>query len=401
LLRAGDEGLLAFPLSKDKTRMNKDCEACSTGELSDEGMYQLQRLGDAHRRRYVHALGLLPPCVADGAALVGARSSPFARTVQSCRAYLDGLYGSCGDGISIAVGTEKQETLLPHSMSCPRIGELCGLLWTNMPSLLRLQPQQLHALDVARLAMDPVHERSRQGFIGMFDCIHSRSFHGCDLPTAVSSDIAATIAATAAQQLNVMFSPLKDAPLSELPLLSSGPLMVDIENILLPKEAGSNPRGSGSDAVFHIMLGHDITVLPLMASLRLRGCDGASLLHEWPPFASALVFEKWCDGKGQAWAQVTYNGTPCVVGDAVAQQVLHPLLQQPMHLFPMEMLEQTLEQVQAPPPPTHSHPAIADQRHVPTCLLCCQHRPTHAPVPAVHIPHQEVRPQQPVPRARP
>jgi hypothetical protein len=34
--------------------------------------------------------------------------------------------------------------------------------------------------------MDPVHERSRPGFIGMHDCIHSRSFHGCDLPTSVS-----------------------------------------------------------------------------------------------------------------------------------------------------------------------------------------------------------------------
>ncbi len=115
LLRAGDERLMAYvksvppsffvtfcryPLSKQSSLMNKDCDACSVGELtgrelsrscvllllrdyclSDAGMYQLQRLGDEHRRRYVHALGALPPCVAEGAALVRARSSPVARTV--------------------------------------------------------------------------------------------------------------------------------------------------------------------------------------------------------------------------------------------------------------------------------------------------------------------------------
>ena len=185
LLRAGDEQLLAYPLSAQQIRMNKDCDACSVGELTDDGMYQLQRIGDAHRQRYVHALGLLPPCVADGAELVRARSSPFARTVQSCRAFLDGLYGNCGDGIDIVVGAEKQETLLPHSKSCPRIGELCGLQWTHMPALLRLQPEQLLALDAVRSAMDPTNERQRHGFIGMYDSLHSRSFHGCDLPTSV------------------------------------------------------------------------------------------------------------------------------------------------------------------------------------------------------------------------
>lgn len=186
LLRACDEQLLAYPLSPQQSRMNKECDACSVGELTDDGMYQLQRLGDAHRQRYVHELGFLPPCVADAAQLVRARASPFARTVQSCRAFLDGLYGSCGDGIDIAVGIEKQETLLPQAKSCPRIGELCGLIWTHMPSLLRLQPEQLHALDVVRSAMDPANERQRQGFIGMYDSVHSRSFHGCDLPTSVS-----------------------------------------------------------------------------------------------------------------------------------------------------------------------------------------------------------------------
>ena len=90
-------------------------------------------------------------------------------------------------------------------------------------------------------------------------------------------------ASTAAQQLNVLFSPVGGAPLSELALLSSGPLMVDIENILLPKE-GSAGTGN-ANALFHVMLGHDITICPLMASLRVRGCDGAPLSHRWPAFA--------------------------------------------------------------------------------------------------------------------
>jgi hypothetical protein len=92
-------------------------------------------------------------------------------------------------------------------------------------------------------------------------------------------------ASTAVQQLNVLFSPVGGAALSELGLLSSGPLMVDIENILLPKATGTSAGGSGSPALFHVMLGHDITIFPLVASLRMRGCDGASLSQEWPPFA--------------------------------------------------------------------------------------------------------------------
>jgi hypothetical protein len=81
----------------------------------------------------------------------------------------------------------------------------------------------------------------------------------------------------------VLFSPVGGAPLSELALLSSGPLMVDIEDILLPKE-GNSVNGS-APAPFHVMLGHDITICPLMASLRVRGCDGTALSHEWPAFA--------------------------------------------------------------------------------------------------------------------
>jgi hypothetical protein len=77
----------------------------------------------------------------------------------------------------------------------------------------------------------------------------------------------------------VLFSPVGGAQLSELALLSSGPLMADIENILLPK----NPDSAAP--LFHVMLGHDITIYPLMASLRLRGIDGASLSQQWPPFA--------------------------------------------------------------------------------------------------------------------
>ncbi len=61
--------------------------------------------------------------------------------------------------------------------------------------------------------------------------------------------------------------------------------MVDIENILLPKANREAAAGSEDSACFHIMLGHDITIFPLVASLRLRGCDGASLSQEWPPFA--------------------------------------------------------------------------------------------------------------------
>jgi hypothetical protein len=92
-------------------------------------------------------------------------------------------------------------------------------------------------------------------------------------------------ASTAAQQLNVLFSPVGGAALSELALLSSGPLMVDIENILLPKATGAVVNSSDDPALFHVMLGHDITIFPLVASLRLRGCDGISLSQDWPPFA--------------------------------------------------------------------------------------------------------------------
>jgi hypothetical protein len=73
--------------------------------------------------------------------------------------------------------------------------------------------------------------------------------------------------------------------------------MVDIENILILEDNGAaanvsssaarSQTGGGGDgsALFHVMLGHDITICPLVASLRLRGCDGASLSQKWPPFA--------------------------------------------------------------------------------------------------------------------
>lgn len=161
--------------------------------------------------------------------------------------------------------------------------------------------------------------------------------------------------------------------LSLLALLSSGPLMLDIEKIFFAKDSSPVADGSSSSSSttpkFHVMLGHDITLCPLISSLRLRGCDGSSLSQQWPPFArspspqafvsqptssfaantfcSALVFEKWRDDGGRAWAHVTFNGVSCVIGDAVARQVRHPGLDQPLHVFPMEVFELALEQVRA------------------------------------------------------
>jgi hypothetical protein len=66
-------------------------------------------------------------------------------------------------------------------------------------------------------------------------------------------------------------------------------------------------------------------------------------------FCSALVFEKWRDERGQAWAHVTFNGMPCVMGDAVARQVRHPALEQPLHVIPLEVFEMALEQVRSLP----------------------------------------------------
>jgi hypothetical protein len=68
------------------------------------------------------------------------------------------------------------------------------------------------------------------------------------------------------------------------------------------------------------------------------------------PFHSALVFEKWRDDSGQAWAHVTYNGASCAIGDAVTRQVSHPQLEQPLHVFPIEMLEQAFQRVCLVPP---------------------------------------------------
>jgi hypothetical protein len=134
----------------------------------------------------------------------------------------------------------------------------------------------------------------------------SVSRHGddnrCALPTGSTRFLnlcnTFELASTAAQQLNALFSPVRGAALSELALLASGPLMVDIENILIPKGSGfigdgstavaPNPEiggGGAGSALFHVMLGHDITICPLVASLRLRACDGASLSQDWPPFA--------------------------------------------------------------------------------------------------------------------
>jgi hypothetical protein len=73
------------------------------------------------------------------------------------------------------------------------------------------------------------------------------------------------------------------------------------------------------------------------------------------PFDSALVFEKWRDDSGQAWAHVMYNGVSCAIGDAVTRQVSHPQLEQPLHVFPIEMLEQALQRV-CLVPPSHAFP---------------------------------------------
>ena len=93
---------------------------------------------------------------------------------------------------------------------------------------------------------------------------------------------------------------------------------------------------------------------------------------------------------------MTFNGSPCVVGDAVTRQTAHPLLQQPLQLFPMEVLEQALEQVR---PAYSSGPREAAlQSRVVWLVVFHSITLPPPPSPAVHLAHQEVRPPEPVPR---
>jgi hypothetical protein len=88
-------------------------------------------------------------------------------------------------------------------------------------------------------------------------------------------------------------------------------------------------------------------------------------------FCSALVFEKWRDERGQAWAHVTFNGIPCVMGDAVARQVRHPALEEPLHVMPMEVFELALEQVRS----------LSLKRLLPPLLVCTIMQPSQHHVP--------------------
>ncbi len=105
------------------------------------------------------------------------------------------------------------------------------------------------------------------------------------------------------------------------------------------------------------------------------------------------MFEKWRDDNGQAWAHISYNGAACVVGDAVARQTAHPQLQQPLHVFAMEALEEALEPV-SPSPLFWSRAASYG---VVTCRVI---RSLHDSC-AVYLSHQELRPRQPLPREQP
>lgn len=90
-------------------------------------------------------------------------------------------------------------------------------------------------------------------------------------------------------------------------------LLSDLESAAgLTRRSGATDA-DGAPAKLSLLVGHDSTLAPLLAALRIwRG--------DWPPYASTVAFELYAPEQpgGSHWIRVLYNGRPLPVASIVA-----------------------------------------------------------------------------------
>lgn len=283
--------------------------SCLTAQLTLRGQDQLVDLGSAMRDKYVDALGLLPPRLADPG-LLFARSSDVSRTLESAQSFLLGLYpeDTRPDDLSIPlyVRPPPLENIQPDETRCPALMEQI-VRFTASPRFPALVEPQLDLLGRVAAALglpfDPGEEpfasaasRARlavqiQAILTAMDNSYARLCHDRPLQAGITPPDTVAMRRFADQMTASLwtFEPPKTVR------LGIGSFLVDIaarQGVAVAGEPG---------APLALYSAHDATFWPLLAILGVP--NDVEI-----PYGAHLAFELWRGPEGGYRVAVDFGG---------------------------------------------------------------------------------------------
>jgi len=271
-----------FQSGKEMLRGN-----CGSGQLTLKGYKQHLQLGQAFRKLYIEEHKLLDPH--SYSTQVRVRSTNSRRTIQSAEAQLDGMLPNIIGGIEvidIETRDSYYEDMWPSENICPA--------WKKRFDQLQSSNEKKEQNVKNEPLLHYLHNKFQTDVTPTWDELNdvysARRCHGYDMPVPITDNIFWKVREAAEWDYNYQF--VNDTILSRLGMSS---LLHELYNNLL-----SVVNGTENIIKYMLYSGHDSTIGPLLASLRIS--DG-----KWPAYASYINMELWSNNNTEYFLNIKYN----------------------------------------------------------------------------------------------
>jgi len=272
---------------------------CETGQLLAEGFAQHAALGRALRDAYVGGrVGALP------AETVALRSSDLSRTRGSAEALADAFSPSAERRV-LQTTDFAEDWIYPNANECPALPFLETAAFAD-PEFRKMNASDDDA--GLREALGPGYD------LGL--AMAGGHLMDCSL-TAVCARRDGLLGAVTRRQVDELLARMERREAWKLRYADRRYAKTVAAPLV---DALRRGLGDAGGAALRVFLAHDTSLAPLLVAL-------GSEDDRWPPYASAVVFERWVDASGAVGVRVAYDGrvlsvdgcdeTPCPLEDFV------------------------------------------------------------------------------------
>ena len=292
---------------------------CNYMQLTKKGLEQHINNGKKFRKIYVEDAKFLSSTY-DQTELY-ARSTDKPRTIQTLQGFLLGLYPpehrhivqSGPEMIDIFTVDYKKEELVPNNDACPEWGK-------HKIALAKSEKWMKHDAEIAGPIEKEVLEKSgftdkdhmnQEQTYALHDCMMTHICHGFPLPRQITSNLWDAFHKDFTwKEWSPYFYPSIEKA-SRIGIGSFVKILRDNMNKAVAASHGN--KGDGEKHRLYAFAGHDTTIMPLLAALRIEQEKDEPL---WTPYASALTFELYSKSVGgdvetqshDDFIRVVYNG---------------------------------------------------------------------------------------------
>lgn len=266
----------------------------SKGQLTSHGRLDANALGQRLRKRYIEDVALISKQYIPSEVYV--RSTNLARTIESARSVLQGMFGKTGDVIPILALPSSLETMYPNLERCPRLAELF-----KAGKKFHYSADERSMATIRQLAALLKVKEADIDFVGLRDVIVSRQAHGKNVPDVFNDETISQIDSFATLEIKRMITHSSSESLK----LGIGPFLKDLLVVINNVTSTSN---QGAATRLHLFSCHDTTLIPILEALE-------TFDNKWPDFAASITFEilQSTSIPNQFFVRSLYNDQPLVI----------------------------------------------------------------------------------------